>query len=822
MTIDRDTPRPVTAEVAGTGRGVSRRALLSGALGAGFAVGVLGTRAQAAPSGSSENLIPNPGFEELNGALPARWHPFSTASASGVTSALDPVRSGRRSMRIEDPSTSLGVGMRSSEVPVTPGRMYEASVFAFVEDGQASLYLEFWDAGGARTRFEFRVSTQLGTWQRIDVGAVAPDDAVSATVLMYQGASNTGAASFDDACLLGGPGPDVELFGPASLTAAVRGAAVQGGSVFLSSRYNTPEGKLRLGEFDLSTGQARAVDDLDIDSSGGHTLAGDGRYLYIGPAGSPHVWRFDPSTKELRTWALAGSSTTWYYDMVVAGDSLYVGTYPDCAIRRIRLSDASVSTYGRVSSSRYATAVAVDGDDVYGGSGAPGTLLRWPKDGGEPTDLSAHLSDSPVGILDLVVSGGTVYAASGREVISFERDGSGRVSRQIPREDRYIDRLTLGADGKVYALARLTTNLYEVTATGLRKIARPLDDVENQLLAPDASGGLAGVSGLGHVWTMVADGTVDVWHTATRGFGYPEVVQSMLLSGRQRVWIGGHYAMTVHHPARGTSDRFDINGEPKALAEGPGGEIYAGLYPSTQVVSIDPKRYEITVLATLGHEQLRIRAMHVDPRRRQLLVASGPAATKHTGALTFLDLRTGEVDVRRDYLPEQSVMDIAVAGRIAYLVGDTHGEATSGPLRPVAQVAAVDIDSRELLWREEIEDWASYESVHVVGSRLYAMARRPRGFWYAYDLHDGEMVAQGDLGGYGQLAGDGHRVFSWVHWSGDICELTGTDEGTRTLYDDVPIGWYNDPAFNLSPAGRATWGMYGTDLARFPLPRRSR
>lgn len=799
-------------------RGPSRRAVLSGALGAGLVVGLLGTRAPAAAAGTG-NLVPNAGFEEVSGSLPARWRPFSAASATSAVVSEDRVRSGRRSLSIDDASSSLGVGMRSEEVTAIPGWMYEASVFAYVEAGQASLYLEFWDGGGARTAFEFRVSTQLGTWQRIDVGAVAPDDAVGVTVLLYQAASNTGKAYYDDVSLLAAPRLNAEILGPASLTAAVRGAAVQGDSVFLSSRYNTPEGKLRLAQFDLRTGEALSVDDLDIDSSGGHALAGDGRHLYVGPAGSPHVWRFDPATKALERWALAGSSTTWYYDMVVAGDSLYIGTYPDCMVKRIRLADASVSTYGRVSSSRYATAVAVDGDDVYGGSSAPGSLLRWPKDGGEPTDLSTFLSDSPVGILDLVVSAGTVYVASGRQVISFERDGSGRVSREIPEEDRYVDRLAVGADGAVYALTRLTTNLYEVTDAGLRKVGRPLADVENQLLAPGPSGGLTGVSGLGHVWTMAADGAVNVWDTATRGFGYPEVVQSMLLSSRQRVWVGGHYAMTVHHPSRGTSERFDINGEPKALAEGTGGEIYAGLYPSTQVVSVDPATHAITLLATLGHEQLRVRAMHVDRDRRQLLVASGPAATKHTGALSFIDLRTGGLDVHREYLPEQSVMDVAVAGRTAYIVGDTYGEATSGPLRPVAQVAAVDLDTRELLWREELkDDWASYESVHVADSMLYAMARRPRGHWYAYDLDAGQVVAEGDLGGYGQLAGDGRRVFSWVHWSGDICELTGSDDGTRTLYDDVPVGWYNDPAFNLTPDGGATWGMWGTELARFPLP----
>src|SRR5688572_5213182 len=62
-------------------------------------------------------------------------------------------------------------------------------------------------------------------------------------------------------------------FGPASLTAAIRGAAVVGDSVFVTSRFNTPEGKMRLGEFDVNTGEMRSIDDLTIPSNGGQKLA---------------------------------------------------------------------------------------------------------------------------------------------------------------------------------------------------------------------------------------------------------------------------------------------------------------------------------------------------------------------------------------------------------------------------------------------------------------------------------------------------------------------------------------------------------------------
>lgn len=608
-------------------------------------------------------------------------------------------------------------------------------------------------------------------------------------------------------------------FGPASLTSAVRGATVIGDSVFIASRFNTPELKLRLGEFDIATGEARSVDDLAITSSGGQKLAADGRYVYIGPAGSAHVWRFDPQTKELVAWAAAGGSTTWYYDMVVRGDHLYIGTYPDCTVKRIRLSDATIETYGRVSTSLYATSVDVDDENVYAGSAAPGALQVWPLAGGTPTDLTPYLSDSPVGILDLVVNDQVIYVASGRQLISLRTDGSERVSREIPAEDRYVDQLTVGSDGNVYALARLTTNVYQVTASGLVKVGQPLRDVENQLLAPLPGGGFVGVSGLGHVWRMAPDGTANVWQTASRGFGYPEIVQSMLRHSRGTVWVGGHYAMTVHQPERGTSTRFDVNGEPKSLAEDGRGTVYAGLYPSTQIVAIEPRDHRITTLGTLGNQQLRARRMYADVERNQLLIASSAASTVHTGALTFVDLAAGTFDVRRDYLPDQNVMDLAVVGRTAYLVGDTYPEGGATPRRTTAEVAAVDVVTRELLWRAEIKPWASYENVHVRGNLLYATGRRPRGAWYAYDLTTRTIVMEGDLGGYGQLNGVDGRVLSWVHWTNDISELPTAPGGpTTTLYDNVPRGWYNNPMFGFTRDRKAFWGMWGTDLARFPLP----
>jgi hypothetical protein len=803
-------------------RPLNRRTFMGGALGIGLGIAAVGSATLASPThAATTNLLSNGGFEDVVDGMPREWRLFGAASAPHIRSAEERVRNGDWSVRIADPDTAATVGLRSAPVAVAAGTTYDAAVHVFTERGEASVYLEFWNASGLRIWSQFRTTSLAGSWQYVDLRGTAPEGTVEATVLIYSSKSNVGVSYFDDAALTVVTPLVPELFGPASLTAAVRGAVVDGESVFLTSRYKTPEGKLRLAQFDVRTGAAVAVDDLEIEGTGGHRLASDGRFVYIGPSGSAWIWRFDPATRTVERWAEAGTASTWYYAMTIDGDHLYIGTYPDCTVKRVRLSDATVETYGRVSTSLYATAVVVDGDYVYAGSAAPGRLLRWHKDGGEPLDLSSALSESPVGILAMAFSDGMLHVACGRDVISMRPDGSGRVARPIPEADRYVDQLAVGGEGTVYAVARLTSNHYEVTATELVPVGRPLENVENQLLSVTGDGRLVGVSGLGHLWNLQPQGEHTVWDTSTRGFGYPEVAQTMLLTSRQRVWVGGHFAMTVHHPPSGRSERFDVNGEPKALAEGRDGTVYAGMYPTGEIVAINPDTLTVTLLGTLGNQQMRTRAMHADHTRGQLLVASGPTGGQHTGALTFIDLATGEFDVHREYLPEQSVMSIAVSGSTAYIVGDTYGESTGGPLRAAAQVAAVDLETRQLLWREVLrEDWLSYEAVHVAGDLLYFMSRRPRGRWFSYDLEARRIVQEGDLGGYGAFGGADGRVLTWVHWTNDIRELPSERaEVGRLLHGGVPNGWYNNPVFNLTPNGKATWGMHGTELALFPLPR---
>ena len=652
--------------------------------------------------------------------------------------------------------------------------------------------------------------------------------AAAAAVASPAGARPAFATKVTDAAL------EPVLHDSAALTAAVRGAAYLDGVVYVASRHNVGPGTVRLGAFDPFTGARVAVHDLEIGaSSGNNVLTADDRYIYIGPAGSPSVWRFDPATATAEPFASQGASNTWTYRLRVDGPYLWVGTYPTGKLLRVDRASGEVADLGRVGASAYTTSIAVDDQYVYAGTAAPGDLRVYTRDGSVAHDLTPFLEPSPVGLLDVAASGGLVYASCGRFLISMRPDGAERVVRDIPAEDRYIDQLTVTPDGRVLALARLTTNYYDVTDGGFELLGTPWHDVENAgFFAPD-DGTVVGVTGLGHVWSSPIGGQATVTDTAPLGFGYPELVQSMLAHSNGDVWAAGHFAMTVHHPkqrnnGRGNhqqepsdvpADRFDIGGEPKSMTETADGTVIAGLYPSTNVVAIDPATFEIRSFGPIDNDQMRPLAMAYDAARDQALVATTAKQRLYTGALTFVDPHTGEMDVRRDLLPGQNLRNVVVAGDFAYIAGDTFAEATSDRNLTVASIAEIDLRTRTVTRTFQPRTWDSYEDLHVEGGLLYAVGRRPNGAWFALDLATEEIVLEGNTGGYGGLSGHQGRVYSWDNFTNDIQELRGDDGGSTTvLYDNVPNGWYNRPELSYARNASGTWGMHGTRLAWFPLP----
>ena len=140
-------------------------------------------------------MLLNPGFEEVVDGAAAHWTPFGASSVGKAVPSTERARSGSYGLKLGDGATG-GIGLRSSSVDAAVGETYEGFVFAYVESGaQFSVYLEFWNAAGARIATSFKTFSLPGVWQRVDLRATAPEGAVRATLLVYAPATTRGVAS---------------------------------------------------------------------------------------------------------------------------------------------------------------------------------------------------------------------------------------------------------------------------------------------------------------------------------------------------------------------------------------------------------------------------------------------------------------------------------------------------------------------------------------------------------------------------------------------------------------------------------------------------
>lgn len=209
---------------------------LTGALGTTAVPAMAGVRASTIPTQAGEpgtdNLLPNPGLEAVANGRPEQWTPWNAASTTLVHSSSEQVHGGTFSVRLDDPNT-VGPGLRSSFVAVTPGASYLATAYSYNVTGSSQLLLEFWNSSRVRIAAHTATNTQVGRWEQLSLEFAAPAAATHATVMFYCTSVNVGTAYFDDAALqqvrwkVSIWGGDFLTRGPATDTLTVRVAALE-------------------------------------------------------------------------------------------------------------------------------------------------------------------------------------------------------------------------------------------------------------------------------------------------------------------------------------------------------------------------------------------------------------------------------------------------------------------------------------------------------------------------------------------------------------------------------------------------------------------
>jgi len=616
-------------------------------------------------------------------------------------------------------------------------------------------------------------------------------------------------------------GSTLPKFAAACLTAAVVAMAVHNGHAYVVSRGIVPP---RLTEIDLTTRQVIRTVELPVGEGGWGITVAAGK-IYVGLYPVADVYCFDPAGGGLtRVGSLAGAGG-FVWDMVTAPDGqIFAVSYPNGAIWQTDPATNTLTRIGApVTGAQYGRYVGAAGTTVYAGIYTPSKLIAYDRVGGGFRDLTPEaIRGQKFG--PFAATADRLFAGSDGSLTSMALDGSDVRIVPLPAGETSIDAITVSADGTAYVTTRGSGTVWACGPddTTLATVATPAPADEHRRLELLDSSTLLGSTGSGVLWWLdVTTGEFELLDLIDAGFTPAADKPQSIELGNPHLYVGGHWVITEHAIGTSATRRIRVAGEAKTLTW-VNDELYSALYPSTEVVRVDPRTKEVHSFGPIGHDQLRPWQAAYDDKTKLLAIASAPGTGKLTGALTLLDTRTGGLDVHYGVLPDQSVMSVSIVNGIAYLGGDVVGGGGITPTRTTAAIAAFDLNTRQLLWIvEPLAGERSIQSVAVKDGILYGVLKRTSGGWFTYNLATKTVVhGTSKLSGYGEIYVDRTGVYCETNFGGNLYRLGPGLTEAKLLVNKLGDGWYTVPQLSpvRGPAPHSVWGLADRDLVQLSLP----
>lgn len=169
---------------------------------------LLMTLAASLPCHAQQNLLQNPGFEQVGPkGLPTGWTQYAGGMPESQLKIETTAHSGKSAVRLIDTGPELrdnryAIGVQQ-DVPVEPGKFYLGSVWAkaIARNHEQAVVLQLTFLPGNQSFSRYLTGPLGGDWQRYSIGATAPDDAKTCRMYLYTMHYWTSDTILDDASL---------------------------------------------------------------------------------------------------------------------------------------------------------------------------------------------------------------------------------------------------------------------------------------------------------------------------------------------------------------------------------------------------------------------------------------------------------------------------------------------------------------------------------------------------------------------------------------------------------------------------------------------
>lgn len=704
--------------------------------------------------------VTNSSFETVGliGTIPG-W----TVSAGSGTSAYlstGATRSGRRSVRLVDGSTTGLVRTTSAASPVFPGVTHDLRAWIRPSGGSHTVTVRWLRADrtvSATKRID--VSKARDTWSLVATQLVAPTNAHWATIELSSGAAATGSAYWDVLDLRPTRGAPIRTFAPTAAvqpvdsftnTMVVEATTIAGRAKVFTVVNGSPA-EFQLADVETGTVETRLP--LGTSTVGwALTTTPDGS-IYLG-GNDGHLQRWRPGDTTLTDLGRVTPTTTFVWDVETAPDGRIWGvSYPASELWVLDPATDRITNVGRLSSRHeYARSLAVDSRYAWVGLGST-----------DPTIMRVSLADPSqrvvVPLPTSVTSGNIVELDSlGRYLQVRLPAGTTAMGLSMSSERRLYDTVTgswdvtanysaqkpssLGSWGSFYyfrynrlwAVSGSTGAMTEVgpvsSSPGRDRLALRTTiggRTSNYVLAYDTLGELATID-----LADRSEATYPINFVPTK-----MRIKSIGTGAGSTLWVGGYGGSSLSVLDAGT-----LTGEqyPKVpFGTGVIGEVegtithgttqYLGTYTDAQIFRYDTTQPWVDgtnprLVTALGPTHQQDRPLAWATAGARTFFGTIPRYGLLGGALGIFSSDTSAPTVVAAPVKDQSIVSLAASGSVVYGGTSRWGGLGATPTQPSAKVFAFDAATGRKLW----------EVAPVAGADAFgAVAFGPNGsLWAAY------------------------------------------------------------------------------------------
>ncbi|WP_010268720.1 WD40 repeat domain-containing protein [Paenibacillus senegalensis] len=186
--------------------------------------------------------------------------------------------------------------------------------------------------------------------------------------------------------------------------------------------------------------------------------------------------------------------------------------------------------------------------------------------------------------------------------------------------------------------------------------------------------------------------------------GQPVAIQSLTPGPDHDIYIGGYFTggLARYDVRSGELQQFKGIGQTEGLISGQG-KLYLGVYPKAIVYEYDPKQPWVKEqnpkrLFSLQKEE-QDRPFALAWAGKELAIGTVSGYGRLGGALTLYDPESGQYEVYRNVIDQQSLISLAVHDGILYAGSSVFGGLGGAPSQKEAMIMMWDIAAKKPIWR---------------------------------------------------------------------------------------------------------------------------